>query len=131
MDDVYFGLEFPAKLPIRSIKITAFSPGHRAHLRELSVVTADSLPPRGGIWSVVRSRLRGANSFGDEVVVPAIDDNSLILIEVDPRDTNANAHRVWALACLSRSKGYSRNYLTDGTGVYVREMEMISAGGAH
>lgn len=127
-DDTYFGLEFPSREAIRLIRITAFSPSHRAHLREISVVTADSLPPPDGNWTIVRSRVRGSESFANKVVVPPVDDNGLIVIEVDPHDPNAKAHGIWALACLP---GYSRNYLTQGPGVYVREVEMVSAADAH
>jgi len=129
MDDVYFGLEFSVKQTIRSIRITAFSPEHRPHLREFSVVAADSAPPPGGSWSIVRSRVQGSGSYTEKVVVPPVEDNGLITIEVDPGDAHAGAHQIWALACLSRSRGYARNYLTDGTGVYVRELEMASAPG--
>lgn len=129
--DVYFGLEFPAKEGVRFVRITAFSPQGRAHLREFSVVASDSPDPSSPDWHIVHARIQGGTTFDEKITVPPVVDNTVITVEVDPRDPNAGPHQIWALACLSQSRGYARNYLKVGDGIYVRELEMAPGADRH
>jgi hypothetical protein len=123
-EDTYVGIELPKSHAVRTIRIIAFSPGGRAHLRDLSIVAMNLTKSGKPDWQIVRARLSGGGPFSDKVTVPMVDDEAVITIEVDPRDPKGGPHSVWALACLSRSRGYNRNYLTAGTGVYLREIQM-------
>jgi len=122
-EDTYAGYEFPVARTVRTIRITAFSPDNRPHLRDISVVTADAASPKP-VWKIVRARLQGAPGFATKLTVPAAADEAAIAIEVDPTDPGAGPHKVWGIACMSTSMGYIRNYLPVGNGVYLRELKM-------
>jgi hypothetical protein len=50
-------------------------------------------------------------------------DNSWVSIELDRSDPLWKARRLWGIACL-RSQGDLPNYLSVGTGFYLREIEV-------
>jgi hypothetical protein len=121
--DVYAGVVLPAARAATEFRITVFSPSLQQHVRDLSVVAADSDGPNGPAWRIVRSRLSGAGVFSKMISVPVVTDGTIVRIEIDPTDANWKPHTIWGLACFSGSLGYSRNYIA-GTGVYVRELEI-------
>jgi hypothetical protein len=123
-DDTYIGIALPKPQPVRTIRIVAFSPAGRAHLRDISVVTMDTLKSGKPDWQIVRSRLLGNGPFSDKVTVTPVKDEAIVTLEIDPSDPKSGPHKVWGVACLSRSRGYSRNYLAAGTGIYLREIQM-------
>jgi hypothetical protein len=122
-EDTYAGLEFPDARAVRGVHITVFTPGNRPHLRDISVVTADAVSAKPA-WRVVRSRLQGSPSFSTKVTVPPVADQAVVVLEIDPADPGAGPHKVWGIACFSRSLGYIRNYLPVGNGIYLRELQM-------
>jgi hypothetical protein len=123
LEDTYAGLEFPDARAVRIISISAFSPQDRAHLRDISVVTADVVSAKPA-WRIVRARLKGSPTFSQKLTVPQVPEQTITQIEVDLNDPNARPHKVWGIACFSSSLGYSRNYLAVGNGVYLRELKM-------
>ena len=122
-EDTYAGLEFPDAKAVRVVRITAFSPDNRPHLRDFSVVTADAASPKPA-WRVVRARIQGSPNFSTKVTVPPLADQAVVMLEVDPTDPSAGPHKVWGIACFSSSLGYIRNYLSVGNGIYLRELQM-------
>ena len=124
-EDTYAGLEFPDAKAVRIVRITAFSPENRPHLRDISVVTADAASPKPA-WRVVRARIQGSPNFSTKVTLPPLADQAVVVLEVDPADPSAGPHKVWAIACFSASLGYIRNYLSVGNGIYLRELQMES-----
>lgn len=123
-DDSYAGVVLPKPQLVQIVRIVLFSPGDRAHSRDLSIVAADNEGPDAPDWRVVRSRIQGQASFSDKITVPALPDNAVVTIEIDLTDPNAGVRRLWGVACLSSSRGYARNYLSAGAGVYIRELQM-------
>jgi hypothetical protein len=121
--DVYAGVVLPAPYAATEFRITVFSPSLQQHVRDLSVVAADSEGPNGPAWRLVRSRLSGSAAFSKMISVPLVPDGTVVRIEIDPTDPNWTPHTIWGLACFSGSLGYQRNYIA-GTGVYVRELEI-------
>src|ERR1035441_9659515 len=122
-EDTYAGLEFPDARAVRVVRITAFSPGDRPHLRDISVVTADAVSSKTA-WRGVRSRIQGRPTFSTKVTVPPVADQAVVVLEVAPADPGAGPHKVWGIACFSLSLGYIRNYLPAGNGIYLRELQM-------
>ena len=122
-EDTYAGIAFPDARAVRIVRITAFSPENRPHLRDISVVTADSTSPKPA-WLVVRARIQGSPNFSTKVTVPPLADQAVVTLEVDPTDPGAGPHKVWGIACFSSSLGYMRNYLSVGNGIYLRELHM-------
>src|SRR5439155_3576402 len=123
-NDTYAGVVLPVPRVVKEFSITLFSPSGQQHLKDISVVAADSEGPNGPLWSIVRSRLPGESIYSKKVTVPPLADETVVHLEIDRTDPNWKPHRMWGLACLSGSGGYGRNYLKGGTGVYVRELEM-------
>jgi hypothetical protein len=124
MDDTYAGVVLPRREAIGFVRIVLFSPTDRAHLRDISIVSADSEGASGPGWHVVRARITGQAAFEEKITIPKLPDESAIDLEVDPRDPNSGTHLIWGIACFSGSRGYQRNYLPVGTGVYLRELQM-------
>jgi hypothetical protein len=122
-EDTYAGFKFADARAIRVLRITAFSPANRAHLRDISIVTADAASTKPA-WRVVRSRIKGSATFSQKLTVPPVADQAVVVLEVDPTDAGAGRHRVWGIACFSSSMGYLRNYLPAGNGIYLRELKM-------
>jgi hypothetical protein len=120
--DVYAGVVLPSPLAVRQIQLRLFTPAGRAHLRDIRIVTADSESPRGPLWKFVRARLKGSQNFSSMVTVPLLPDDSVVAIEIDPKDAQWGPRSIWGFACL-RSQGDLPNYLAVGSGVYVREVE--------
>jgi hypothetical protein len=123
-DDVYAGVLLAAPHAARELAITVFSPGDQQHLRDLSVVAADSEGPGGPAWQVIRSRVAGARVFATRTTVPRVADGTVVRLEIDIGDPAWKPHRIWGIACFSGSKGYLRNYLASGLGIYIRELEV-------
>ena len=123
-DDSYAGVVLPQRQAVGSVRIVLFSPANRPHLRDLSIVCADSEGAAGPDWHIVRSRIAGQSAFEEKITVPALPDDSSVDVEIDPHDRNGGPHRIWGIACFSSSRGYRRNYLPVGNGVYVRELQM-------
>jgi hypothetical protein len=123
-DDVFAGIVLSKPQMVRTVRIVVFSPGGRAHLRDLSIVATDAENFQAANWRVVRSRIQGQRFFSEKITVPALPDNTAITVEVDSSDPNAGRHRLWGVACLSSSRGYARNYVPVGAGVYIRELQM-------
>lgn len=126
MDDSYAAVVLPQPRSIETLRIVLFSPEHRPHLRDISLVAADVEDGAGQKWSIVRSRIQGSGAFAEKITIPPLEDGASIIIEIDPSDRNARPHKIWGIACLSGSRGYRRNYLTVGSGVYVRELQILS-----
>jgi hypothetical protein len=121
--DTYAGVVLPRSHGVREFWITMFSPNGQQHLRDISVVVADSEGPNGPVWHIVRSRLAGERVFKKKITVPPLADGTVVRIEIDRADPNWKPHTIWGFACFSGSLGYLRNYIA-GTGVYVREIEI-------
>jgi hypothetical protein len=125
-NDVYAGVVLPQPAPIREYRIWLFTPNQppRAHLRDIRVLTADAEGAGGPNWRVVRSRISIDQAFSEKITIPPEADGSVVGIELDSKDPNWGSHKLWGFGCLTASKGDLRNYLSVGTGVYVRELQM-------
>jgi len=122
--DTFAGIVLSSAREVREFAITMFSPGQRQHLRDISIVTSDEERPGGPTWTVIGARIAGQGGFANKITIPQVADGAVIRIEVDTKDPGWRAHRIWGFACFSGSKGYQRNYLVQGTGIYVRELAM-------
>lgn len=121
--DVYAGIVLPSPEAIQEVRLKLFTPNGRAHLRNIRIASADREGPRGPEWQFLRARLKGAGAFTNVITVPPLPDNSLVTIEIDRTDPQWHARPIWGFAC-QRSKGDLPNYLSAGTGVYLRELEL-------
>jgi hypothetical protein len=124
--DVYAGVILPSPQAIQEVRLKLFSPGGRAHLRNIRMVSADREGPQGPDWQSLRARLKGGTTFADVVTVPPLPDDSVVTIEIDRSDPQWHSRPIWGFACR-RSKGDLPNYLSGGTGVYLRELEIQRA----
>lgn len=124
LDDVYAGVEFPAPTAVHEFEISVFAPDDREHIRDISIVAADSENGNSPVWHIVRARLFGGARFSEKMTVPVVADGTVVRIDIDSTDPSWGKHRFWAIACFSGTKGYSRNYLKVGTGFYIRELGM-------
>jgi hypothetical protein len=113
----------PSPLAARTIRLRLMTPGQRAHLRNIRIVTSDSEGSGGTEWEFVRARIKGSKSFTNVLTIPPLPDNSVVEIEIDQQDPHWRSRLIWGFACL-RSKGDMPNYLPVGSGVYVRELEV-------
>jgi hypothetical protein len=119
--DIYAGVALPSPLAVHTLKVRLMTPDGRAHLRNIRIVAADREGPAGPDWQFLRARVKGSTDFVSVLTIPALPDNSVVEIEIDPADPLLQSHLIWGLACL-RSKGDAPNYLNAGTGVYIREL---------
>jgi hypothetical protein len=125
--DVYAAIVLPAGQAIQEFRLQLFSPNEppRPHLRDIRVVAADAEPSsKPPDWRVVKCRLAKSRPFTEKVSVPPLADGTVVSLELDRTDPNWGPHKVWGFGCFSESRGDLRNYLTAGTGVYVREIQM-------
>ena len=122
-NDVYAAIVLPSPRAIKEVRLRLFSPAGRPHLRDIRIVTADGEGPNGPLWQFVRARLKGSGLFASVITVPPLPDNSMVTIEIDHQDPHWRSRPIWGFACL-RSQGDLPNYLTIGTGVYVRELKI-------
>ena len=124
-DDVYAAVVLPSPQAIREFRLWLFTPNQppRPHLRDIRVITADAqeTPPK---WRIVRSRLASNQPFAPKITIPPLGDGSIVRVEIDSRDANWGSHKIWGFGCFTASQGDLRNYLTNGTGVYIRELQM-------
>jgi hypothetical protein len=122
--NVYAGVVLPSPLAIRALKLRLMTLDGRAHLRNIRVVVADGEDPGGPRWQFVRSRLTGTKDFAPVLTIPALPDNSVVVVEIDQKDPHWRSHLIWGIACL-RSEGDIPNYVSNGSGVYLRELELV------
>lgn len=121
-DDTYFWISHRKKFSARKVRLSLFSPGGHAHLRQVSVVARNEA---AGNWMMIRARIREADekqAHDYRVSVPAKSDFSTITIEIDENSPAYGAFDTWGLCCLSTSRGDERNWLEAGRGIYVRQM---------
>jgi hypothetical protein len=123
-EDVYAGLLLAAPQAARELAITVFAPSNLQHLRDISVVAADSEGPGGPVWHVIGSRVAGARVFAKKTTVPQVADGTVVRVEIDTGDPDWRPYKIWGIACFSGSKGYLRNYLPSGLGIYIRELQL-------
>ena len=121
--DVYAGVVLPTPTAIHTLRLRLMTPNGRAHLRNIRIVTADREGPNGPEWQFVRARVKGSKDFATVLTIPPSQDNSVVVIEIDQKDPQWHSRLIWGFACL-RSQGDTPNYLTEGSGVYVRELEV-------
>lgn len=126
--DTYLALTRSQPLRARRVVMNLFSPGGRAHIRDLSVVAANRNEDPAAPWRVVPSRLVETDyhlPYRDRVTVPPDPDFSRITLEIDRASATYDAYDTWGVACLSGSRGDRRNWLTDGQGIYLRRLRVV------
>lgn len=123
MDDVVACIVLPQATAARVMKLQLFSPAGRAHLNELSVV-ASNKPPGENAWTILRSRLGPTQPFAAKVSVPLYEDTRCVTLYLDPSDGHAGSYSAYGIACFRKSRGDIPNHLTNGPGVYLREMQI-------
>ena len=121
--DVYAGVLLPEPHTATVVRLRLFTPNGRAHAHIVRIVAGDGDTPSGPQWHVIRSRIKGAREFALTTTIPLLPDNSWVSIELDRSDPLWKARRLWGIACL-RSQGDLPNYLSVGTGFYLREIEV-------
>jgi hypothetical protein len=121
--DVYAGVVLLSPRAIQEVRLRLFTPGGRAHIRDIRIVSADQEGRGESEWHFVRARIKGSKEFTTRLTIPPLSDDSVVTIEVDQRDPRWRSRLIWGFACL-RSQGDVPNYLPDGSGVYVRELEV-------
>lgn len=124
-DDTVFFMTRAVPFRARAVIVNLFSPGGRAHLREVRVAATNVIGGRPGPWTFFPARLRETDvplPFSERVVVPPDRDFARVTIEIDRAAPGYDAFDTWGLACLSRSKGDRRNWLAEGNGIYVRRL---------
>jgi hypothetical protein len=119
--DVYAAVVLTMPVAISEVRLKLFTPDGRPHLRNIRIVSAESERLVEPTWEFVRARLKGSKTFSNVITVPPLQDGSVVTIEIDRTDPHWHPQTVWGFACL-RSQGDAPNYLSSGTGVYVREL---------
>lgn len=108
----------------RALHVVLFSPGGRAHLRDVSVVATRMQDGRPGAWEVVPARL-GRGGWSDRLEIPPLPDFTRLRIALDAAALQGKGYDAYGLACLSGSRGDRRNHLPDGRGIYLRELALV------
>jgi hypothetical protein len=116
---------------VSRIRLSAFTPEGRGHLRDLRLIAAPSLPQDTKGWNFigfsasVGGNKVGGNKESEEVIsLPVVNDEEQILLVPNKSDKNYGAYGVWGVACL-RSLGDVCNRLEEkGNGMYIREMRL-------
>lgn len=124
LGDTFAYVSRPSVFRASQLKIMLFSPGRRAHLRDVSVVATNDSPEASASWRVIRSRIRDKGPYAETVAIPDAGDKQVITLELDPTDPHLTRYRTYGIACLSATKGHRRNFLSAGTGVYIRELQI-------
>lgn len=122
--DIYAGVVLPAAHIVREFQISVFSPSYQQHMRDISIVAADSEGAKGPVWQILRARIVGDSGFSKKITVPVMADGTVVNIEIDRADAAWKPHKIWGIVCYSASSGHIRNYLKGGTGIYIRELSM-------
>jgi predicted O-linked N-acetylglucosamine transferase (SPINDLY family) len=121
-EDTYFYLTRTAPFAPRLASLVLFSPGGRAHLRDVSVVAGRMSNGQVGDWTVIRARPAGGTHYEERITIDPLPDFSIVDIEIEPDALDAGGFDTIGFACFSRSRGYRRNWLPEGRGIYVREL---------
>jgi len=127
LDDTIFYITHPSSYRAKEFKAVLFTMPNGAHIRDVSVV-ATNLVGDSASWRVIRSRLNPNEQFREKLTIPADPDRSVITIELDMTDANWGSYKTYGLACFSKSRGYARNYVAQGNGIYVRELQIAPVG---
>lgn len=122
----YLTLNNPAK--ITGVRVTAFSPGGRAHLRDIRVVATNNIPERtNAVWPKelcsVPIRLKEDKPFFERISLPVLPDNAFIDIELDQNSKCYQSYKIWGIVCLSKTQGDLCNYVNSNS-MYVREIQL-------
>ncbi|MBI5236219.1 MAG: glycosyltransferase family 39 protein [Deltaproteobacteria bacterium] len=124
-EDTLFAVARQDSFKPNIIQLVLFSPGGKAHIKDLSVVASDDVDAPVKDWKVIRSRIKGDSAFARKITMPSGADGQVVTIEIDGGDPLHKPYKAYGLACLSNSAGYKRNYIPEmGGGVYVHEILM-------
>ena len=129
--DVYAYIVLERPQAVSRIRLSAFTPAGRNHLRDLRLIAAPSLPPDAAGWKLIGATgsiggtaIGGAGAPVEMISLPAVSDEEIILLLPDKADKNYGAYSVWGVACL-RSRGDVCNQLMKNeNGMYIREMRL-------
>lgn len=105
-------------------RVVLFATEKGLHLRDVSVVATSDRVDGKEKWNLIRSRLGGLGPFREKITIPPSRDRMLVDIELDASDPRYKPYKTFGLACFSKSRGYRRNYLVFGDGIYVRELQI-------
>lgn len=122
--DVFAYLVLKQPTMISGMRIYTFSPGGRAHLRDIRVFATDEVPSKIDGWCLVPLRLHAGDPFSDRISLPALPDRTSVDIELNQHFKCYGPHKIWGIACLRQTKGDQCNHLTVGNGMYIREIQV-------
>ena len=126
-EDTYVWLSRRRYWRPKRVDLLTFSPGGRAHIRDVRVVGRSRLPDgTPGPWHVIPARLKGgAPEYKPVNELPQTEDAVRLSLEIDrSAHRNRRFHDV-GLTCLSRSEGDRRNWLDEGRGIYLRSIAVV------
>ena len=126
IDDLFLGIQFPNPFYAVRIIITPVRRSEGLHMRDLSVVAYSDYKNGVPHFHIIRSRLNEDRDFNNIITVPEDwPGGKPIVIELDPTDKDLRPYSTWGVACLSASRGYDRNYLTNINTIAIHEMDVV------
>jgi hypothetical protein len=125
-DDTFVYIRRPAPFAAHEVDVVPFSPQGNQHMRDVAVIAAlqKDGKSRDIAWMTVPARMKGQSAYTDKITIPPYDDNTLVRLELDPAFLQSRTFDTYGIAVFSASKGFRRNYLRKGRGVYIREMAL-------
>lgn len=124
-DDVFVLLSKKGGFLPKRIKLMLFSPQGRCHIKDVSFV---GIEKKDSIISIDKFELLPAKISGDEgevkekLTLPPLDDKETVSFDLCLKTIKERKFQKVGFCCFSRSKGYERNYLRQGLGIYLRSI---------
>ena len=132
-DDAAFAITHPNPIHATAMLVVIHAPSNGCtSVRDVSVAGTDDDINSNPNWHLVSARiLRGDPAaldppFEPVVTIPPSRDMDVVTLQFDLKDKDmARPYKTWGLLCLSRSRGYKRNYCTNDV-IAIRELFISS-----
>ncbi|HPF99586.1 MAG TPA: GDSL-type esterase/lipase family protein [Kiritimatiellia bacterium] len=132
LDDAAFAITHPTNIVALAMLVVIHAPDGCTSIRDVSVAATDDDLNNNPNWHMIRSRIlpttpgAAGPPFDAMITIPPSKDMDVITIQFDPTDKDmARPYKTWGLLCLSKSRGYQRNYCTNNV-IAIRELFISS-----
>lgn len=104
-------------------KIVLFTGENGGHIKDVAVVATNDEINGSEKWIKIKARI-GDGRYMTKLTIPEEVDFTVVTIEIDKNDPHWREYQTWGLACFSESGSYDRNYVKNGDGIYLRELQI-------
>lgn len=127
-DDVFVYLQCDEGFKPYGLELMIFAPSNRCHIRDISVIGTTENKKKVDTLkhTVIPSRVKGKEkAFKKKITIPNSPDKEIITIELSPKVVDRKIFYTIGISCFSGSRHYSRNYLLNGFGIYLRHIRVL------